>query len=177
MEVPQRPIVRANVHDMRNHIFRRRDSFPNILRIWRLAREALLEKSRHPRRPVAESFNLFVLDKDRVAANPIVAAKGAVEDLRISHAAVVGLCIGQQRSLRELLELSFEHLQPRALGGLVVRERIIGERPGMAFAPESVHKSIDKLDDRISVELRSHRANQIAKCTLKERIVVTWLIT
>src|SRR5579862_7027393 len=26
MEVPQRPVIRADVHDMRNHVFRRRDS-------------------------------------------------------------------------------------------------------------------------------------------------------
>ena len=49
--------------------------------VGRLAGQTLLEQCGGPGRPVAESFNLLVLDEDGVASNLIVAADRAVQHL------------------------------------------------------------------------------------------------
>ena len=46
--------------------------------IGRLARKPSLEQCGDPRRAIAERFNLLILDKNGVAANPVVAADRAV---------------------------------------------------------------------------------------------------
>src|ERR1700678_4743407 len=95
----------------------------------------------------------------------------------MTHPAIVRLSIGQQRSLRKSFELHFEHVGPGALSRQVVRERIVAERPGVPFAPESIHERIDIFDDRIAIEFRRQLSNQFLKCLLKKRMVIAGLIT
>src|SRR5579872_582334 len=79
VKVPQRPVIRADIHHMINHVSRGRDPFMSGARIGRLARQPLFEQCRDPWRTVAERFNLLVLNEDGVAANPVVAAHRAVD--------------------------------------------------------------------------------------------------
>jgi len=51
-----------------------------------------------------------------------------------------------------VLELDFEHIHPRPLCCLVVRERIVGEWPSVTFSPEAVHESVNELNLRIAIE-------------------------
>ena len=53
-----------------------------------------------------------------------------------------------------MLELDFEHVHPGPLCCLIVRERIVAERPGVPFTPEAVHEGIDILDERVAIEFR-----------------------
>ncbi len=96
MKVPERKIIRSNVHHVRNHVLGRRDSVLRNLRARRLAGEALLKQRRNPWRAIAQRFNLLVLNVDGIAANPVVAAHSAVEKLGVAHAAVVRLRICEQ---------------------------------------------------------------------------------
>src|SRR5579859_133823 len=79
VKVPERPVIRADIDHVRDHIFCRRYAFLCEARIGRFARKPLLEQRRDPRRAIAERFDLFVLDEDGVTANPIVAADGAIQ--------------------------------------------------------------------------------------------------
>ena len=76
-----------------------------------------------------------------------------------------------------MLELDFEHIGPGALCCQVVRERIVGEWPGVPFTPEAVHEGVDELDERIAIEFRRQLANQFFECLLKKRMVIPGLIT
>ena len=76
-----------------------------------------------------------------------------------------------------MLELDFEHIDPGALCRQVIRERIVGEWPGVPFTPEAVHEGVDKLDERVAIELRRQLANQLFECLLKKRMVIPGLIT
>src|SRR6201995_1064787 len=137
---------------MRNHIFRGRNSFDRRRRIGRLAWQPLLEKRRDPWRPIAQSFDLLVLDVYGVTANPVVATHTAIEHLGISNAAEVWLCVSQQWRLLEILNLHFHHANPRSLSGLIVRKWIVRKRPCVPFAPESIHEGVDELDLRTAVK-------------------------
>ena len=75
-----------------------------------------------------------------------------------------------------MLELDFQHVHPRPFSGLVVRERGVGERPGMPLSPEPVHESIHKLNDRISVKFRCKEADQFSEGLLKKGIIKPRLI-
>ena len=151
---------------------------PSVRRgIRRFAWKTLLKQCGNPRRTVAERFNLLVFDEDGVAANPIVAADRAVDQFRIANPAVVRLRIGQQWSLLKVLELDFEHVHPGALCSQVIGKRIVPEWPRMSFTPETVHESVDKLDERVAIEFRRQLSNQLFECLLKKRIVVPGLIT
>src|SRR5208282_3915875 len=103
MKVPKRPVIRTYIDHVSDHIVDRRYSFLRSERIWRFAGEPLFEHCSNPRRPITEGFNLFVLDKDGVAANPVIAANRAVQEFRIAHPTEVGLGVGQQWSFREVL--------------------------------------------------------------------------
>ena len=56
-------------------------------RVRRFAGKTLLEHCPDPGWAITEGFNLFVLDEDGVAANPVVAADGAVQQFRIANPA------------------------------------------------------------------------------------------
>src|SRR5450631_2900241 len=120
---------------MRDHVLRRRDFFMSGVWIGRFPGKPLLEQRGDPRRTITERFNLLILDKDRVAANPVVAAYCAVYQFRITNPAVIRLSVGQQRSFLEVLELDFEHIHPGTLCRQVIREGIVGEWPGVPFTP------------------------------------------
>ena len=79
VKIPERPVIGADIDDMSDHVFCRRDSFMRGTWVGRFARKSLLEQCGDPRRAIAEGFDLLVLDKDGVAANPVVAADRAVK--------------------------------------------------------------------------------------------------
>src|SRR6266700_81639 len=79
VKIPKRPVIGSNIHHMSDHVLCRRYHFMCCAVIVRLTRQTLLEQSCDPRRTVAERFNLLVLNKNSVAANPIVVADRAVE--------------------------------------------------------------------------------------------------
>src|ERR1700734_1343426 len=72
VKVPQRPVVCPDIDHMSDHVFCRGYSFVRSARIGRFAGNPLLEQCRDPGWTIAESFNLLVLDKDGVTADPIV---------------------------------------------------------------------------------------------------------
>src|SRR5438067_3103528 len=78
VEVPKRPVVRPDIDYMSDHVLCWRDTFMRGTWIGRLARNPLLEQCGGPRRTIAERLNLLVLDKNGIAANPVVAADRAV---------------------------------------------------------------------------------------------------
>jgi hypothetical protein len=63
---------------MRDHVFRWGYSFKSGVRVGKFPGKPLLQQRGDPWRTVAERFDLLVLDKDGVAANPIIAADRAV---------------------------------------------------------------------------------------------------
>src|SRR5205823_13329106 len=87
------------------------------------------------------------------------------------------LCVGQQRSLLEILELNFKHVDPSALRSHVIRKGIVGEWPSVTFSPESVHESVNELNLRIAVEFRRQCANQSLERLLKSRMIVARLVS
>src|SRR5208337_1514164 len=162
---------------MSDHVFCRGYPFKGGAWIGRFTRNSLLEQCRDPRWTITERLDLLVLNEDGVAANPVIAANRAVQHFRIANPAVVRLSIGQERSFLKVLELDLEHVDPGPLGSLVIRERIVGERPGVTFTPEPVHEGIDRLDERIAIEFRGQLSYQFFECLLKKRIVIPGLIT
>src|SRR5262249_17798874 len=134
-----------------------------------------LQDRRDPGRPVAQCFDLLVLDEDRVGAEPIVAANRAIDDLRVPDAAPVGLGVRHERRLLPVLELDLEHAYEGSLRGAVIRERVIREGPGVPLAPEAVQEGIDVLDEWIAVELRCEERIQLPKSLLEKRMVVARL--
>ena len=59
-----------------------------------------------------------------------------------------------------MLELDFKHVGPGALRCQVIRKRIVGKWPSVSFPPEAVHKSVNKLNERVAIEFRRQLANQ-----------------
>src|SRR5580693_8275232 len=79
VKVPERPVIRPDINHMRDHVFCRGYPFNCGAWIGRFTRKPLLEQSRGPGWAIAERFDLLVLNKDGIAANPIVAADRAVQ--------------------------------------------------------------------------------------------------
>jgi hypothetical protein len=65
---------------MRDYIVGGRYPFLYGEKIWSLARNRLFEQRSDPRRPVTESFNLFIFNEDGVTPNPVIAADRAVKN-------------------------------------------------------------------------------------------------
>ena len=76
-----------------------------------------------------------------------------------------------------MLDLDFKHIEPGALCRLVIRERIVGEWPSMAFAPEAVHEGVDELNERAAIEFGRQETNQFLERLLKKRMIIPRLIT
>src|ERR1700733_4842182 len=72
VKIPKREVIRADVDDVRDHIFGRRNPFDCRGRVRRLPGDSLLEQRGDPRWTIAERFDLFVFNEYRVAANPVV---------------------------------------------------------------------------------------------------------
>jgi hypothetical protein len=81
MKIPKRPVVDADIHHVSDHVFCWRDAFERGVRVGRFSGKSLLEQCRNPRRAVAKCFDLLILNEDGVAANPVVATNGNVEQL------------------------------------------------------------------------------------------------
>src|SRR5581483_665772 len=62
-----------------------------------------------PQRTITQRLDLRVYDKDRVGANPIMAANRAVQQIGVSHAAEVRLGVGNERQLSPISELRLQH--------------------------------------------------------------------
>jgi len=75
-----------------------------------------------------------------------------------------------------VLQLDFEHANPRALRCRIVGERIIAEGPGVSFAPEAIHEGVDVLDVRTPLNSAGEKPTSSRK-TLEERIVKPRLIS
>ena len=58
----------------------------------------------------------------------------------------------------------------------MIGKGIVIEWPRMPFAPEAIHKSVNKLDDRVAIEFRRQLTNQFLECLLKKRMVIPGLI-
>jgi hypothetical protein len=85
---------------------------------------------------IAERFDLFILDENGVAADPVVASHRAIEQLGFADAAEVGLRVCQKGCFGEMLELGFEHTNPGTFCRLIIGERIVAEWPGMLSLPK-----------------------------------------
>src|SRR5215472_6177937 len=84
MEIPKGPVVCSDVHDVRDYVLCGGNAFRSGSRIGRFARQPLLEQRSDPWRAIAECFDLFILDKNGVAADPVIASNRAIEQLRIA---------------------------------------------------------------------------------------------
>src|SRR6185312_16622018 len=90
--------------------------------------------------------------------------------------AEIRLGVGEDWGFGEVLQLHFEHLDPGTLGGLVVRERIVAEGPGVAFTPEPIHKGVHELDVRAAVKFAGKLDDEVAEALLKKGIVKAGLV-
>ena len=121
-------------------------------------RQAALDGSCRPGRPVAQRFDLLVLDEDGIGPEPVSVADRPVHHRGIAHPAEVGLRIGQQRNFVPVPVLDVIQLQERRLSAEIPVERMVLVRPGMAFTPEPVHAGIHVFHQRAPVEfLRQQR--------------------
>ena len=119
--------------------------------------------------PVTDRLDLLVLDEDG-AWQPVAAANRAIDQLRVSDPAPVGLGVGREGRALPVLELRLEHVDEGPLGGGSIRKRMVGEWPGVPLTPEAVHEGVHELDERVAVELRGQERVQLAERVLEERV-------
>ena len=140
--VPQREVARPRVAGMINHIVGVRDAIVELQRFRRSVRHAYFDGNSSPGRTIAELFNLFVLDEDRIRPQPVSTSHRAVQQLRVAHLAEVRLGVGEHRSLLPPLRLVLKHADESILCGHGIGKRIPFQRPGMPLAPEAVHERV-----------------------------------
>jgi len=110
-----------------------------------------LNRNARPGRPVTESFDLLVFDKDGIRAKPVETANRSVDQLRVPNFAESGLRVGQQGHFLPPLSLTLEHFDEGIFCSDIILKRIRRKRPGMPFVPESVHKRVHILHVTMAV--------------------------
>src|SRR5271167_746189 len=91
----------------------------DVERLRRAIGHPHLDNSSDPRWPVTQGFDLLILNKNRVSAEPVPGPNRAIDTLGVAHTTEVRLRVGYGRLPAPVLQLTLKYPEPGLLPGWV----------------------------------------------------------